>query len=140
MGGVVAEGQKLTANVTSNDSDASVHYQWESSANGSTNWSNIGTDNSQYTLGEADEGLHLRVVATTSDPDKSSTAWVTSAATAVVAESPSENATIALTGLDGSNNAVANQKITANATHVDAPTGTPPTFPHTSTLTPHNTP
>ncbi|SHK35502.1 FecR family protein [Bradyrhizobium lablabi] len=132
--GVVTESQKLTANVTTNDSDASIHYQWQSSANGSTNWGNIGTDSSQYTLGEADEGLHIRVVATTSDPDKSSTAQVTSAATALVAESPSENATIALTGLDGSNNAVANQKITANVTDADAPTGSGATFTYTWTV------
>ena len=83
--GTAQQGQTLTAHTSTNESDASIHYQWQSSSDGTTNWSNIGTDSAQYVLGEADEGRHIHVVATTSDTDNTSTASVTSTATAAVA-------------------------------------------------------
>ncbi len=76
------EGQTLTASATTNDSDATLHYQWQESSNGT--WSNIGTDSSTYVVQESDEGLDIRVVASTTDPDNGQTASVTSAATGPV--------------------------------------------------------
>ena len=119
--GTAKEGQTLTANVSTNDSDATIHYQWQYSSDG-INWSNVGTDSSQYVLTEADEGLRIHVVATTANTDNSSTASVTSAATAVVQENPAENATIALAGLTAGN-AVEGQQITATVNEPDAPSG-----------------
>ncbi len=119
--GAAKEGQTLTANASTNDSDATIHYQWQHSSDG-INWSNVGTDSSQYVLTEADEGLRFHVVATTANTDNSSTASVTSAATAVVQENPAENATIALAGLTAGN-AVEGQQITATVNEPDAPGG-----------------
>jgi hypothetical protein len=80
----VREGDVLAANAASNDADATIHYQWQELISGT--WTNIGgATASTYTVLDADEGHVLRVVATTSDLDNSSTpATATSTATATV--------------------------------------------------------
>src|ERR1019366_1729596 len=98
---------------STNDSDATIHYQWQHLINGT--WSNVGADSSQYVLTAADEGLQIHVVATTSDTDDSATASVTSAATAVVTEAA---ATIGPVQISGS--AIEGQVLTASASANDA--------------------
>ena len=64
------EGQTLTASATTNDSDATLHYQWqESSSSSFTTFTNVGTDSATYVTQASDVGDFIRVVATTSDPD-----------------------------------------------------------------------
>src|SRR5205823_1329144 len=83
------EGSALTAvNGTLNDSDASVTgYQWQSSSNGGTSWTNIaGATSSTYTPAESDESHLLRVVETASDSDGGPPTTSTSAATTAVSD------------------------------------------------------
>jgi hypothetical protein len=85
ISGTAQEGQTLTANATTNDSDATIHYQWQSSSDNGHTWSNIsGATDRFYLVAESDETHLLRVIATTSDPVNSSTATATSTATAAV--------------------------------------------------------
>src|SRR6202007_1527306 len=63
--GTAKEGSVLTAvNGSLNDSDAAVTgYQWQSSSDGGTTWSNIsGATSASYTAVEGDEGHLLRGV------------------------------------------------------------------------------
>jgi RTX calcium-binding nonapeptide repeat (4 copies) len=83
--GTAQEGQTLAANAATNDADAAIHYQWQELISGT--WTDIGGATSQtYGVTEANEGHQIRVRAWTSDPDNSSTANVTSAATATVTD------------------------------------------------------
>jgi hypothetical protein len=87
--GTAQEGSVLTAvNGTLNDSDASVTgYQWQSSSNGGTNWTNItSATNSTYVAQEGDEGHLLRVVETATDSDGGPSTTSTSTATAAVGD------------------------------------------------------
>ena len=68
--GTAAEDQTLTANTSSiQDVDGlgTLHYQWQRSANGGTNWTNIGTDQATYVLGDADAGAIVRVTVSYTD-------------------------------------------------------------------------
>jgi hypothetical protein len=86
VNGTAQEGQTLTAVAVANDSDATIAYRWQQSANGTT-WSNIaGATAATYTVAEANEGHQLRVIATSSDSDGGTSA--TSAATAAVTDAP----------------------------------------------------
>src|SRR5262245_42629125 len=84
----VREGDVLTVNAATNDADATIHYHWQRSDDGSFSAghiTNIGSDTSTYTVVEADEGSKIRVVANTADLDNTNTpATATSAATATV--------------------------------------------------------
>ena len=91
------EGQALTASATTNDSDATINYQWQESSNG-TLWTNIGPNSSSYVVQEADEGLTIRVVASTTDPDNGQTASVTSVVTGPVLDAPPTVTTPTITG------------------------------------------
>jgi hypothetical protein len=87
ISGAAKEGQTLTANAATNDADATIHYQWQRSDDGSFSVGHItpiGTDSSTYVVQESDEGAKIRVVATTSDSDNTSTASATSSATSTV--------------------------------------------------------
>ena len=76
------EGQVLTASAVTNDSDATINYQWrELSSPAFTTFTNIGTNSASYVVQESDVGSFIRVVATTSDPDSSESATVTSVVT-----------------------------------------------------------
>ncbi|MGB9366340.1 MAG: calcium-binding protein [Xanthobacteraceae bacterium] len=87
IGGAATEDQTLTANTSSiQDLDGlgTFHYQWQRSTNGGSNWSNVGTDQSTYLLGDIDVGSIVRV--TVSYADGGGTAeLLTSAATGAVA-------------------------------------------------------
>ena len=87
--GTAQEGSVLTAaNGTTNDPNAVVSgYQWQSSADNGTTWSNIaGATASTYTPIEADETRLLRVVETATDSGTAQSATSTSAATGAVAD------------------------------------------------------
>src|SRR5262249_5350183 len=86
ISGTAKEGQTLTANAATNDADATIHYQWQKSSDNFLHATNIGTDSSTYVVQEADEGFKIRVVASTSDRDNSSTASATSNATSPVTD------------------------------------------------------
>jgi hypothetical protein len=80
ISGTPTEGQTLTANVTDNDPNATINYQWQYE-NGST-WTNIaGATASTFTVGVAQEGEMLRAVATAAD---ATTLSANSSATAAV--------------------------------------------------------
>ncbi len=79
------EGDTLIANAAANDSDATLHYQWQSSADGGQTFTAIaGANGASYVAQESDEGHTLRVLVTTTDPDSSQTATATSPTTGVV--------------------------------------------------------
>ena len=78
------EGQTLTASASTNDSDATLHYQWQKSNNNFASFTVIGTDNPSYVVQEPDEGFSIRVVASTTDPDNSQTTSVISVTTGPV--------------------------------------------------------
>ena len=87
--GTAQEGSVLTAaNGTTNDPNAVVSgYQWQSSADNGTTWSNIaGATAATYTPIEADETRLLRVVETATDSGTAQSATSTSAATGAVAD------------------------------------------------------
>jgi len=68
--GTAAEDQTLTANTSSiQDFDGlgTLHYQWQRSANGGASWSNVGTDQATYVLGDADAGAIVRVTVSYTD-------------------------------------------------------------------------
>ena len=73
------ESETLTASATTNDSDATINYQWEESTSPSfTTFTDIGTNSSTYVVQASDLGSFIRVVATTSDPDNPQNATATS--------------------------------------------------------------
>src|SRR4029077_2323849 len=89
ISGTAKEGSVLSAvNGTLDDSDAAVTgYQWQISADGSTNWSNIGgATGSTYTPVETDETQFLRVVETATDADGGPSTTSTSAAVGPVTD------------------------------------------------------
>ena len=72
---------------TTNDANAVITYQWQSSSNGGTTWSNIAGATSQtYTPVETDETHLLRVVETATDSGTAQSGTSASAATAAVAD------------------------------------------------------
>jgi hypothetical protein len=84
ISGDAIEGQTLTASATANDSDATVTYQWFSSADGYTTAIGFGA---HYILQEADERHTLKVVATAADVTGGTPpVSATSAATATVTD------------------------------------------------------
>jgi hypothetical protein len=94
------EGQTLTASASTNDSDATLHYQWQSSANGGQTWTPIAgaADSASYTVQESDENHNIRVVVSTTDPDNNQTASVTSVVTGPVIDNSSLALTVSVVG------------------------------------------
>ncbi len=123
--GNAVEGNAVTASITDGGQAVTgATYQWQRD----------GTDiatGASYLPTESDEGHVLTV--NVSYVDALGNPETSSASAGTVAESPTENATIALTGLTGGN-AVESQKITANVTDPDAPTGSGATFTYTWTV------
>jgi Bacterial Ig-like domain len=86
ISGTAEEGQKLTANVTVDDPNATIGYQWQ--YENSSTWTNIaGATASTFTVSVPQEGEMLRVVATAADGATTLSA-TSSATTAVKAEPP----------------------------------------------------
>jgi hypothetical protein len=70
----------LAARASTNDSDASIGYQWQTSSNGTT-WTNVaGAIGSTYNAVVNKQNYLLRVRATASDPDGDGTSAVSGAA------------------------------------------------------------
>ena len=84
ISGTPQEGRTLAASVTVSSGDAFT-YQWQSAANGSSNWSDItGANSATCTAQDSDDGRQLRVKVTLVDDNYA----VTSAATVAVADAP----------------------------------------------------
>ncbi|HLG80644.1 MAG TPA: FecR domain-containing protein [Bradyrhizobium sp.] len=82
--GEAKQGQTLTANAVTNESDATINYEWQHSSDG-VHWSDVGTNSSTYVVQDSDQGFKIHVIATTADGDNShAPATATSAATSVV--------------------------------------------------------
>ena len=79
LSGVAQQGQTLTASASSNDSDATLHYQWQNSADAGQTWTAIAgaADSANYLVQASDEGYIIRVAASTTDPDNNLTASAT---------------------------------------------------------------
>src|SRR6185437_16817929 len=87
ISGTAQEGQVLTSNATANDVDAVLHYQWQSSSNGGTTWTDLtGFTASTYTVAETDETHLIRVNVSSTDSDGTSAAAVASTATTAVTD------------------------------------------------------
>ena len=99
-GQTVKEGQTLTASATTNDSDATINYQWQSSADGGQTWTNIAgaANSSSYVAQQSDENHEIGVVATTSDPDNPQSATVTSVATGSVIDNATLSVSTSIVG------------------------------------------
>jgi hypothetical protein len=112
VSGTAQEGQTLMAVAVANDSDATVHYQWQV-LNG-PNWANInGATAATYVVTEANDGHHMRVVATSSDADGSGTSATSTATAAVIDIAPTLSATVTGTAQE-------RQTLTAHATANDS--------------------
>jgi hypothetical protein len=117
LSGAPVEGQLITATVTEPDAPSSgITYTW--TINGTTVHSGVDAAGSSYTPTEGNEGSILAVAASFTDVHGNHETGTLTAGT--VAESPTENATIALAGLT-TGNAVEGQQITASVTDLDAP-------------------
>ena len=64
----LTSGDTVTATLTDPDNPTNQVWQWQRSANGSTNWSNIsGATSASYTTTAADAGNYLRATVTYDD-------------------------------------------------------------------------
>ena len=108
--GTTTEDQVLTANTSTLadvDGLGALHYQWQRDSG--SGFVNVGTDQATYTLGDADVGATVRVVASYTDGQGFNDS-VTSAATAPIAnvnDAPTGGASI-------NGTATQNQVLTAN--------------------------
>ncbi|WP_246755929.1 DUF4082 domain-containing protein [Bradyrhizobium neotropicale] len=120
VSGTPTQNQTLTATVGDTDGvPATVAYQWQQSANGST-WTNIsGATASTLILGQAQVGSFVRATATYTDLQGSSETPV-SPATATAVSNVNDIGAVAINGT-----ATQNQVLTATVTDLD---GTPATI------------
>ncbi len=112
IAGSAIEGHTLTASATANDPDATVTYQWFSSADGYT--TAIGSGAS-YVVKEGDESFTLKAVATATDTTGGTLVSATSAATATVTDATASVSTPTIAG-----SAIEGHTLTASATANDA--------------------
>src|SRR5258707_582240 len=110
--GDAIEGQVLTASASANDADATVTYQWFSSAYGYTTAIATGAN---YTVAEGDESHTLKAVATATDVTGGTLVSATSAATAIVTDATASVSTPIISG-----SAIEGQVLTASASANDA--------------------
>ena len=113
------EGTAINVTAVSDDGvslTSGVTYSWQT-LDGNGHWNQVGS-NSSYMPTETDEGQSLRLVTTYAEDAYGSES--TTVNLGAVAESPTETATIVLTGLTAGN-AVKGQQITAMVTDADAP-------------------
>jgi Domain of unknown function (DUF4114) len=98
-GGTAVENQTLSAVVAIADADglpATVTYQWQMSSDSGANWSNIGTNASTFTLGDAQVGKLVRVQVRYTD-NKGTPETVSSLPTGLIQgvnDAPTGNVTI----------------------------------------------
>ena len=116
-GGNAVEGQQITATVTETDAPATgITYTW--TVGGVAVKTGTDAAGATYTPTEADEGKTISVAVSFTDSHGFAEHGTTSAGT--VQESPTENASISLSGLTAGN-AVEGQQITVSVTETDAP-------------------
>jgi regulation of enolase protein 1 (concanavalin A-like superfamily) len=113
VSGNAIEGSTLTASsvTTGSDEALTITYQWQTSANGTSGWTNIASNStsSTYVLQEADENQFIRVQETfTDDTGQSTTVW--SAATSKVVDVAPTPATPTVSG-----NAIEGSTLTASS-------------------------
>jgi T5SS/PEP-CTERM-associated repeat protein len=123
IGGNPVEGSTLTASavLTTDEIGATPKYQWQSSANGSTGWSNIGIGPT-YTLKEADENNFIRVMASFTDDTGQTVSQISGVSARVVDVPPKLTVpTIAGSFVEGAT-------LTASATLTTDETGLAPTY------------
>ena len=121
--GTSTQNQTLTAAVSDANglNGATINYQWQQSANGTT-WTNVnGATNSTLTLAQAQVGNQVRVNATYTDALGSSEN-ILSTPTTVVAN-VNDLGTVAIAG-----STVVGQVLTANVTDLDGLNGVTPTY------------
>ncbi len=111
------EGQQITASVTEADAGSGAVFIYTWTVAGQP----VGDTNNTYTPTEADEGKAISVAVSFTDTHGFAETGTTTAG--IVQESGSENAPIALAGLDVNNNAVEGQQLTASVTEADAGSG-----------------
>jgi hypothetical protein len=99
--GTAREGQVLslsTAAVSSEPAETTITYQWQSSTNGFSTFTTVGTGTS-YLVKEGDEGTQIRLVATATDADGNPiVTTATSTATAAVTDAAPTVTTPTITG------------------------------------------
>ena len=76
MSGVAQRTATLIATLGSwNGSGNAYAYQWQRSGDGGNTWTDVaGATGPTYTLGQADEGMNLRVLVTATNPDGTASA------------------------------------------------------------------
>jgi len=117
--GNAVEGATVTASITDGGAPVTgaATYMFETSSDGQT-WTQVqGGSANCYTPTETDEGKQLRVVLSFTEDNHTETRSVSAG---TVQESPTENASISLTGLT-KGNALESVKVTATVTDADAP-------------------
>ena len=84
--GQAMTGRILTAHTTGTQTDNPTSYQWQTSTDGTT-WTNLSATGSTYTIAEADDHDHIRVVATSTN-EQGATVSLASSGTIAVVDAP----------------------------------------------------
>jgi VCBS repeat-containing protein len=109
ISGTPQDGRMLSAVVSTNDSAATIHYQWQRvDTHGVV--TNVGADSPTYQVQEGDEGQQIDVMVTAIDPTSGATGSATSPLTGLVTDIP-PTLSVALSG-----NAIEGQTLTATPT------------------------
>ena len=112
---------QLTAELDEGDEETVIGWQWASSSDGSTGWSDIsGATNNTYTPVEGDVGNYLRATVTYNDPLGSGKTLSAEAGTAV--EAASTAGTDGIVRLSPTGGLVSDDSVTATLTDADNPT------------------
>ena len=106
ISGTVAENQVLTAVSTLADPDGigTLHYQWQRSLDGGSTYSNVGTDQATYTLGDADvgdvnaNGGKVRVLVSYTDAYGAAESATSAATAKVTAVNDAPTGSVSITG------------------------------------------
>lgn len=119
VSGTTTVGETLTvSNGTWNDGGATAtySYQWQTSADGSTGWSDLtGETSSTYTLTASDSNQYLRAVVTATNAAGASTPALSAATTAVLG-APANTAAPVVSVLDGGTGGVGTRLRTTDGT------------------------
>src|SRR6202030_3973179 len=103
ISGSAVEGSTLTATpVQVSDETETVHYQWQSSVDGSTWIAVSGATSSSYTLGEGDENRQFRVHATLTDDTGQVVSADSNVSATVVDVAPTLTVSISGSAVEGS--------------------------------------
>ena len=105
VSGTTIVGSTLTASsvTTGSDEALTIAYQWQTSANGTSGWTNIASNStsSTYVLQEANENQFIRVQETFTDDTGQSTTVASAATNPVVDVAPTLSVTVSGTAKEG---------------------------------------